>query len=50
MKTKSLMVRVSEEEKSKIESKTKNFGFVSLSEYLHYLGLNCESVEIKLVK
>ena len=43
-----IMIRVKEEDKRLIEKNAEKFGFASVSEYLRYLGKNCEEVKIKI--
>ena len=44
----SIQFRLSVEDKELIEKKAKAFGFASISEYLRYLGKNCQEVNIKI--
>jgi len=44
----SIQFRLSVEDKELIEKKAKEFGFVSISEYLRYLGKNCRKIGIKI--
>lgn len=46
MKQESIQLRVTKEEKNEIEKKAKEFGFVSVSEYLRYVGKNCKEVVV----
>lgn len=43
-----IQIRLSAEDKELIEKKAKEFGFVSISEYLRYLGKNCQEIGIKI--
>lgn len=40
MKTKQINVKVSDEEKLKIESNSKKLGFYSISEYMRFICIN----------
>jgi hypothetical protein len=41
-------IRLTSEDKNLIETNAKNFGFVSVSEYLRYIGKNCKEIKIKI--
>lgn len=41
-KKKGINIRVTDEEKDQLESNAKKYKFISLSEYLRFLGLNSE--------
>jgi hypothetical protein len=43
-----ILFRLTVEDKELIERKAKEFGFVSISEYLRYLGKNCKEINIKI--
>lgn len=45
-----IQLRLSIEEKELIEKKAKEFGFASISEYLRYLGKNCQEINIVIDK
>jgi hypothetical protein len=42
-----IRIRLTSEDKELIEAQSKKFGFVSISEYLRYIGKNCTDVKIK---
>lgn len=43
-----IIIRINEEDKTLIESNSKKFGFVSVSEYLRYIGKNCKEVKVEI--
>lgn len=47
-KIQSIRIRVDDSEKSLLEKKAKEFGFTCLSEYLRFIGRNCESISVKI--
>jgi len=48
MKDLKIMIRINEEDKKLIEENAKKFGFVSVSEYLRYIGKNCKEVKVEI--
>ena len=48
MKDLKIMIRINEEDKKLIEENSKKFGFVSVSEYLRYIGKNCKEVKVEI--
>lgn len=45
MKNKSIIIKVSEEQQIIIKTKSKEFGFNSVSDYLRYLGINTKEIK-----
>lgn len=43
-----IRMRLTSEDKEIIEENSRKFGFVSVSEYLRYIGKNCIEVNIKI--
>ena len=44
----SIRIRVDDDEKKLLERKSKEFGFDCLSEYLRFIGRNCNSIETRI--
>jgi hypothetical protein len=43
-----IRIRLTSEDKLSIEDNAKKFGFVSVSEYLRYIGKNCKDVKVEI--
>jgi uncharacterized protein (DUF1778 family) len=43
-------IRLTSEDKKLVEDNAKKFGFVSVSEYLRYIGKNCKEVKVEIQK
>lgn len=47
-KERGLRIRMNEKEKKEITDNSKSFGFSNVSEFLRFLGLNVEKIELKI--
>ena len=43
-KGENIRIRVTEEEKTLLENKARDFGFSGISEYLRFVGRNCKEI------
>ena len=48
MKQDLIQIRIDKEDKELIQANAKKFGFNSISEYLRYVGKNCQEIKISV--